>query len=95
MFTMVFVIALYIAYRFFIKRCFRCIEFMFCNDKNKQVIGDTEVAIDSNFYNCISFVTLRQELYMVQRNLEIYKRMYQEKEYNEIYLSAAELKRYI
>ena len=58
-----------------VKQCFRCIEMLCCNDKT-QVVSRPDVAIDSNFYNCLSFVTLRQELYMVQSNLEIFMQMY-------------------
>ena len=51
--------------------------------------------MDSNFYNCINFVTLRQELFVIQQSIEIYRSMYSNKTFNEVYLSPQELKQYI
>lgn len=65
---------------------------MCCSDKTLQVVKKENVATDSNFYNCISFVTLRQELYLVVQALEVFNDMYRKNSYNIVYLSAHELK---
>ena len=59
------------------------------------VVKKENVATDSNFYNCISFVTLRQELYLTVQSLEVFIDMYRKNSYNEVYLSSNELKQYI
>ena len=55
----------FVLWKYMVKQCFKGIELLCCNEKT-QVVSQQNVAIDSNFYSCISFVTLRQELYMVQ-----------------------------
>lgn len=39
---------------------------------NRVEFFESQVAVEDNFYTCVSFVTLRQELFMVQKNIEIY-----------------------
>jgi len=82
-------------WKFFFKRCFTCIELFCFNEKNLLVVDKKNVATDSNFYNCINFATLRQELYVLQQNIEIYMNMYRKQTFNEVYLSSHELKQYI
>ena len=65
-----------------------------CGDKTLQVVLQENVAIDSNFYNCISFVTLRQELHLVGQSIEIANELLCRKNFNEVYLSRGELKKY-
>jgi len=85
----------YALYKVFFQSCFKCIEVMCCSDKTLQVVKKENVATDSNFYNCISFVTLRQELYLTVQSLEVFIDMYRKNSYNEVYLSSNELKQYI
>ena len=66
-----------------------------CRESRQQVIPPSEVAIHHNFYDCVSFVTLRQELFMVQRNLEIYLQMRSKEAYNNFYLTPKELDKHI
>ena len=65
MLTILLAIVVFALWKYAVKQCFKCIELLCCNERT-QVVSQPDVAIDSNFYNCISFVTLRQELYMVQ-----------------------------
>ena len=82
-------------WKYIFKRMFVCIEFCCFSDKNLQVVDKKNVATDSNFYNCINFATLRQELYVVQQSLESFMNMYRKQTFNEVYLSSSELKQYI
>lgn len=86
---------MYASWQFLMKKCFMCISLLCCNDKNSQVVARDEIATDSNFYNCISYVSLRHELITVQQSLEVYILMYRSKAFDEIYLSPAELKEYV
>lgn len=62
--TILLAIVVFSLWKYAVKHCFKCIELLCCNER-MQVVDKQDVAIDSNFYNCIGFVTLRQELYMV------------------------------
>ena len=86
---------MYVLYRMFFKPCFRCIDIFCCFEKTRQVFEEENVAEHSNFYNCISFATLRRELYSLVQQLEIYTDMYRKNTYDEIFLSSHELKQYI
>ena len=99
--TQVYIAVLFVAafcyaiYKVFFGSCFKCIEVLCCSDKTLQVVKQENIATDSNFYNCISFVTLRQELHIVGQSIEIFSEMLTRKNYNEVYLSRHELKAYI
>ena len=68
------VVLFYFFWRYAVKLCLRICKCC-CQSDVAENLTKTE-NVRSNFYSCVSFRTLRYELYMAQNNVKIFKNMY-------------------
>ena len=87
------VILIYLFWKYAVRLCIRVCTCCCQTDVADKLIRSQNVR--SNFYSCISFRTLRQELYMAQTNVNLFKNMKKTGHYVKQNMSEEDLEEYI